>query len=283
MTRFVAAFVLALWPALAGAQFYPDYNSITVNDFADILPDDTEAAIAAQLDALRADTGIEMTVVTLTRQETYDPDATLEEFATGLFNHWGVGNADRNDGIMVLVLPGDRAMRLELGAGFGDAWNDVAEAVVQDAFLPRFRDGDYPAGITQGVSATIDVIARPFAANAPPPAPAEPATGGGLWWLSIFPLGIVGLIFGLKFRAKMRKCPSCGKRGALEVNDDTIKAATRTQKGEKQRTTRCTNCDYRDTALIVVPMLSANRASSSSGSSSFGGGSSGGGGASGKW
>lgn len=283
MKRFIATLALVLWPALATAQFYPDYSSTTVNDFADFLPDDAEAAIVAQLDALRTDTGIEMTVVTLTRQATYDPDATLEDFATGLFNHWGVGNADRNDGIMVLVLPGDRAMRLELGAGYGDAWNDVAEAVVQDAFLPEFKDGDYPAGITQGVSATIDVIARPFAANTPPPEPAKPAKGGGLWWLWIFPLGIVGLIFGARFRAKMRKCPSCGKRGALKVNDDTTKPATRTEKGEKQRTTRCTNCDYRDTALIAVPMLSATRASSSSGSSSFGGGSSGGGGASGKW
>lgn len=283
MTRFVAALVLALWPALAGAQLYPDYNSTTVNDFADILPDDTEAAIAAQLDALRDDTGIEMTVVTLTRQETYDPDATLEEFATGLFNHWGVGNAERNDGIMVLVLPGDRAMRLELGAGYGDAWNDVAEAVVQDAFLPKFREGDYPAGITQGVSATIDVIARPFAANSPPPEPAKPAKSGGLWWLWIFPLGIVGLIFGAKFRSKMRKCPSCGKRGGLRIEDETLEAATRTSKGRKERKTTCANCDFAQTAIIAIPMVSANRSSSSSGSSSFGGGSSGGGGASGKW
>ncbi|ASM72563.1 MULTISPECIES: TPM domain-containing protein [Roseobacteraceae] len=284
MKRIVATLALVLWPALASAQFYPDYNSITVNDFADILPDDTEAAISAQLDALRDDTGIEMTVVTLTRQETYDPDSTLEQFATGLFNHWGVGNAERNDGIMVLVLPEDRAMRLELGAGFGDGWNDVADAVVQDAFLPGFRDGDYPAGIAQGVSATIDVIARPFAANTPPPEPAAPAEGGGgLWWLSIIPLGLVALIFQGKIRLKLRKCPSCGTRGSLQIKDRTIDAATRTSKGKKERTTSCSNCDFGDTAIIMVPMLSATRSSSSSSSSSFGGGSSSGGGASGKW
>ena len=40
MKRCIATLALVLWPALAGAQFYPDYNSTTVNDFADILPAD---------------------------------------------------------------------------------------------------------------------------------------------------------------------------------------------------------------------------------------------------
>lgn len=284
MTRIFATLALVLWPALVAAQFYPDYNATTVNDFADILPANAEAALSAQLDALRDDTGIEMTVVTLTRQATYDPDASLEDFATGLFNHWGIGNAERNDGILVLVLPGDRVMRLELGAGFGSAWNDVADAVVQDAFLPKFRDGDYVAGITQGVSATIDVIARPFAANTPAPEPAKPANGGGgLWWLSIFPLGLAALIFQGKIRRKLRKCPSCAARGSLQIEDRTIDAATRSSKGKKERVTRCKNCDFREKSIVLLPMLSATRSSSSSSSSSFGGGSSGGGGASGKW
>ena len=57
-----------------------------------------------------------MTIITLESQAPYAPDETLEEFATNLFNNWGIGDAARNDGILVLVLPDDRAMRIELGA-----------------------------------------------------------------------------------------------------------------------------------------------------------------------
>ena len=59
-----------------------------------------------------------MKIITLESQAPYAPDETLEEFATNLFNDSGIGDATRNDGILVLVLPDDRAMRIERGAGY---------------------------------------------------------------------------------------------------------------------------------------------------------------------
>ena len=107
-----------------------------------------------------------MTVVTLHSQTPFAPNMSMEAFATGLFNHWGVGNAQRNDGIMVLVLPNDRAMRIELGAGYGQDWNGHAARIVQRDFLPAFRQDAYTRGIMIGSASTIQEIAIPFSEGA---------------------------------------------------------------------------------------------------------------------
>ena len=151
------------------AQTFPDHTTTTVNDFASVLPARSAAALRAQLTTLNRDTGIEMTVVTLASQAAYAPGMEMETFATALFNHWGVGNAQRNDGIMVLVLPDDRAMRIELGAGFDQAWNTHAARIVERDFLPHFRNGNYAVGIMLGADAVIDEIALPFSEGATKP------------------------------------------------------------------------------------------------------------------
>ncbi len=287
MQRLFTMMMLCLWAVLAHtpaeAQFYPDYTNLEVNDYAGILPDDVEASLTQTLSALRRDTGVEMTVVTLSRQETYAPDMTLEAFATGLFNHWGVGDATRNDGVMVLVLPTDRAMRLELGAGYDTSWNHVAQRVVDTAFLPAFRGGDYPSGIIAGVHATIDDIVTQHLAGAPAPDDAGHDGGiSGSWlWLALLPFG--ALFFWQRvadWLAARRSCPSCGERGGLSITRKIKRRATRSLGGLGDKTVSCSKCGY-----VAVSEYTTSRLSSSTGSrsGSFGGGSSSGGGASGRW
>jgi uncharacterized protein len=79
-----------------------------------------------------------LTVVTLKSQKPYAPGETLEDFATNLFDDWGIGDATRNDGILVLVLPNDRAMRIELGAGYDASWNNEAGRLIDRSYLPSF-------------------------------------------------------------------------------------------------------------------------------------------------
>lgn len=276
MLRFL---FLALFMATsATAQSFPEYTSITVNDFADLLGPEDEAALSADLDALRKDTGVEMTVVTLERQADFAPDLSMEAFATQLFDAWGVGNADRNDGVMVLVLRQDRAMRIELGAAFGRDWDKAAARVVDGTFLPAFREGDYAAGIMAGSQATIDDIVRPFLAGTEPPSGVE-GPEVGLWLFggiaAFFTLLIARRRIG-DFMARFRTCPSCGAR-ALRQTSRTIRSATKTATGRGRRRVICQMCDYTHESEYIIP-----KRSSSSGSS-FGGGRSGGGGASGRW
>ncbi len=263
---------------IAHAQSYPDYNATTVNDYAGVLSPEAETQLDRQLSDLRKDTDIEMTVLTLSRQNTYAPDQTLEEFATGLFNHWGIGDKDANTGILVLVLVQDRAMRIELGQGFGRDWDREAARVVDRSFLPAFRDARYEAGIVAGVSDIINTIALPYIQGEQ-----APSGGGGFsgLWLSLLavPLLIMGFLNRIKdWFASQRSCPNCGKR-SLSVTRKILKKATKSYSGRGDRITRCSACSYVDHSPYTI----ARRSSSSSSSSSFGGGRSGGGGASGRW
>jgi uncharacterized protein len=147
--------LIILWPLQAAAQNYPDYTSTYVNDFAGVLDPPSEARITDMLKAVRAERDVEMTVVTINRRLDYGDSASMEAFATGLFNYWGIGDATRNDGIMILVLVEDREMRIELGAGYPLGFDDRAKRIIEHHFIPWFKQLDYQNGIEAGVAETI--------------------------------------------------------------------------------------------------------------------------------
>jgi len=269
--------LMCLWSSAAIAQTFPDYDSIYVNDYADLLDTEAEAELAGMLTTLRRDAGVEMTVLTLATQAAYAPDLSLEDFATALFNRWGVGDANRNDGVLVMVIRDDRAMRVELGAGFARDWDRAAERVVDQYFLPAFRAGDYQRGIMAGSQGVIDDIVTPFlsGASAPKTGLLEYILIGG--FLSVFGLFAGRFIFRDVF-ARFGKCPQCGQR-TLSVSRVTLTPATPYVSGKGERRISCRTCDYQ----MVTPYLIPHFSKSSGGGGGFGGGRSGGGGASGRW
>lgn len=277
MIRLFFACFLCLCPILVQAEtLYPDYSSTTVNDFAGLLNAEQSEVLEQTLQTLRKDTGVEMTVVTLNRQATYNPDISMEEFATGLFNHWGVGDAGKNDGVMVLVLYQDRAMRIELGAGFGPEWDRTAKTVIERSFLPKFRENYFATGILHGVDDTIKTIVVPFKAGEEPP-----ATSDGSFWLILVTIPFA-LIFGWRWigdrLARFGTCPQCATRGTIRVSRRVLTSATTSNSGAGERRRTCQSCGFSDVDTYVI-----SRKSRSSGGSGFGGGRSSGGGASGKW
>jgi len=285
MKRLLLALSLILLAPFADAQdaerSLPDYTSTTLNDFAQLLTNDAAGRVEDALKTLKTDHGVEMTVVTLDTRHDFGPWATMERFATAIFNHWGVGDAERNDGIMVLVLRQDREMRIELGRGYDRDWDWVAQKVIDEFFLPRFREDAYSVGIEAGVNATIREIALPLAQGRAPEGPSFVDR-----FLNVIIFGAFGMFFvvalmGRKimdFLARFSRCPNCGARGSLRRRRKILHSATRAASGQGERITRCTNCDYEDHRTYIIP-----RRTSSSSSGSFGGGSSSGGGASGRW
>ena len=184
MTRFLAIFAFLITANTALAQSYPEYNTTTVNDYAGLLDDASQARVVAQLDALKKETGVEMTVLTLSRQDMFAPDQTREQFATGLFNEWGIGDKRSNDGVLVLVLRTDRAMRIELGKAYGRDWDRAAARVIDRSFLPAFKEDRYQDGIEAGVTDTINTIVTPFWQAKRLQAALGPTIGSGqLLWL----------------------------------------------------------------------------------------------------
>ncbi|WP_299349220.1 TPM domain-containing protein [uncultured Shimia sp.] len=143
---------------LATAQQYPDYTELYVNDFADLLPAEDEDRIRQKLIELREKRDIEFTVVTIRSMQDYGHDGEIEPFATGLFNTWGVGDASRNDGVVMLIALEDRVMRIEVGSGYGTVKNVPMGNIIDTKITPRFKKSDYVGGIEHGVDAVIKEI-----------------------------------------------------------------------------------------------------------------------------
>ncbi|MEO1312537.1 MAG: TPM domain-containing protein [Pseudomonadota bacterium] len=137
---------------------WPGYVGVYVNDYANLLSPEAEFRIRDKLTRVYDGTGVEMTVLTIAQRSDYGFDGTNEAFATALFNDWGIGDADRNDGVLVLVSRLDREMRIELGSGYGSGYNRAMQVVIDDYFLPHFRRDAYEWGIEQGVDETVRAL-----------------------------------------------------------------------------------------------------------------------------
>ena len=281
---FLLCATLVFFPLAGLAQEYPNYENTLVNDYADLLDPAQEQALKDDLQSLRDGAGVEMTVLTIATRADFTAGGSLEDFATGLFNTWGIGDPERHDGILIMVVRDDREMRIELGAGYGPGYDSVAASIIRTDFLPAFRNGEYASGILAGTDAVIRQIARRHASGQPAPEPPEQSRNPAPL-LAILVFGVVGTslvatLFGRRIRNRLRRCPQCGQRGMLSERK-VLEKPTRKRKGRGEETLTCSHCAYSTTLPYTIGVISSSSGSSSGGS--FGGGSSAGGGASGSW
>lgn len=139
-----------------------------VADPRGLLAADTRAELdrlASTLD--RAGRG-ELGFVVIGSTEGVDP----RRFATEVFNRWGIGDRQRNDGSLILLAKDDRAAEIVLGDGIDNAVNrGHAERVMQDAMVPRFREGNYDQALVAG---TTQLLQRVYAIDLSRPAEQAP-------------------------------------------------------------------------------------------------------------
>ena len=153
-----AFWALCLSAASVSAETYPAHPDVYVNDYAGLLSVSEEAQVRTWLTELYDRKGIEMTVLTLTTMRDFGWSGEIEPYATRLFNTWGIGNAERNDGVLLLVAKADRQMRIEIGAGYDSSWDAKMQEVIDDEILPEFRADRYNIGIIDGVKASIHAL-----------------------------------------------------------------------------------------------------------------------------
>ena len=291
MRRLLAGLILLLGLLPAMAQDLPQWQSTMVNDFAGLLTPEDAAAIDRMLADLRDQTGVEGTVVTLPDRARYGGKDGLEPFATRLFNHWGVGDAQRNNGFMLLVLQNDREARIELGRGYGNDADILAQDIMRGTLLPAFRDGRMSQGIRDGTRDIIDLIVLPTTRGETLQHPRKSAAPG------MIGLGILGAFIALMGRRIWRRnrCPDCGKRDLTTTRQPrqepqpdggyTVRADDVTRTCRQCGWTETRQRANRDTVWYDTSgnRLRSERNRASGGPSGFGGGASRGGGASGRW
>ena len=134
---------------------FPNPDAGYVSDHANLLGREKEEEIERWLWQIESRTGVEIIVITIYTLSDYPgtPNASIEEFATALFDKYGIGNMPKNDGVLLLVAVSDRKARIELGAGYGHSKDSDARQIMNNTITPKFKNADYAGGITAGVKA----------------------------------------------------------------------------------------------------------------------------------
>jgi uncharacterized protein len=106
---------------------------------------------------LERKTGAELAVVTV---ETIAPYGSIEEYALELFNVWGIGQAGRDNGVLLILAVNERRVKIETGYGLEGAIPDSAAGrILDNAVLPRFREDDFSGGLLRGALAIAVAVA----------------------------------------------------------------------------------------------------------------------------
>ena len=128
-----------------------------ITDLANIIDSATESELDSRLNELERTTSSEVAVVTVPSLD----GVAVEDYAVRLFKEWGIGQAKTDNGVLVLVAPNEREMRIEVGYGLEGVLPDgLAGQIIRENFTPRFRDNDYSGGIRDGVGRVIDVVEK---------------------------------------------------------------------------------------------------------------------------
>ena len=141
----------------AQAQNFPALTGRVV-DQANLLSPQQEAELTRRLEALERQNGRQLVVATVADLEGYD----IADYGYQLGRHWRIGQGEANNGILLLVAPAEKKVRIEVGYGLEAIVTDaLAWQIVRDAILPRFRAGDMPGGILAGADALIQQLQAP--------------------------------------------------------------------------------------------------------------------------
>ncbi len=217
--RFVLHILTLLALAVAApALAQPEFTELTgrVVDNADIIPANVEAQLTAQLEALETQSQRQLVIATVPDLQGYD----ISDYGYQLGRAWGIGDAERNDGALLIVAPNDRKVRIEVGYGLEGYLTDAVSAlIIQNQILPRFRNGDMPGGIVAGTDAIITQLQLPpdEAARVAQEAAAQrqsQSEEGGLPVGAIIWLGFIFFFFilpVLRARKRSRKYRAKGK------------------------------------------------------------------------
>lgn len=155
--RGLLTLLLLLVAAPAAAQDFPPLTGRVV-DAANIIPDADEAALTQKLAAVEQASSRQLVVATVPSLQDYP----IEDYGYKLGRAWGIGQKGANNGMILLVAPNERKVRIEVGYGLEPVMTDaLAGDIISGQILPRFKAGDYPGGINAGADAIIAQLQAP--------------------------------------------------------------------------------------------------------------------------
>ncbi len=158
----VAVVVFLMATAQLAAQTFPELTGRVVDE-ANLLDPAQEAGIEAKLTALETQSGRQLVVATVPDLQGYD----IADYGYQLGRAWGIGQdgegeTEKDNGVILLVAPNDRKVRIEVGYGLEGIMTDaLSSIIIQQEILPQFRGGNMPAGIISGVNSIATQLTLP--------------------------------------------------------------------------------------------------------------------------
>lgn len=133
-----------------------------VNDYANLLNEETKQYIINCNTILYSKTGAQVVVVTIPNLE----GSSLEEYATSLFRKFGIGDKQKNNGVLLLLTLEERQFRVEVGYGLEGALPDGKTGRIQDEYIiPYLKNNNWNDGIKNGFNAILQVISEEYRIN----------------------------------------------------------------------------------------------------------------------
>ena len=192
--RALLILLLSLMPLSAQAQNFPKRDKEPVVDAAKLLSPDQVAQITQLSEEINKTTTRQFVVATIPDLEGYD----IADYGYQLGRKWGLGDKEANNGILLIVAPNDRKVRIEVGYGLEPIMTDaLSTQIINQTILPRFKAGDMPGGIVAGAQAIGEQMKLPLEAaeqraqqeaqkKAQPVPRQSRSSGGGIPWGLIF-------------------------------------------------------------------------------------------------
>jgi uncharacterized protein len=149
--------IAATFSYCAEVQF-PAYSGF-VNDFANVIDPQNASKLTVLANKLKENTGAELAVVTV--RSTYPLDS--KSYATSLFEKWGIGKKEKDNGLLILFVKKTKRIEVEVGYGLEGIITDGFAGEVLDKYaLPEFKNGDYGKGLYLASLAFYDRITKEY-------------------------------------------------------------------------------------------------------------------------
>ncbi|MGB4762227.1 MAG: TPM domain-containing protein [Candidatus Saccharimonas sp.] len=151
------------------------------------------SAIAKRVQETRGEKAYQIGILMIKSLDGYP----IEDYSIKVAREWGIGEKDKNNGLLLLVAKDDRRMRIEVGSGLeGDLTDLQSSHIINDVIAPEFKKGDYYQGVYKGVESIAALVQ-----GQPDPHGSEP--GGGILeavlsfsWVAFFGLLWLGSVLG---------------------------------------------------------------------------------------
>lgn len=158
--------LVALVIVLTGPE-YPKQTGL-VNDFAGVLSQEARTKLQADLEGLQKAKSFVMVVVTVTSLE----NQSIEQYTVGLANAWAIGQKGKNNGVVFLIAPKEKALRIENGYGAEGTLTDIeSKLIAEESIIPLFKEGKLAQGIEAGTAALVAKLGGAVQEAARPPPP----------------------------------------------------------------------------------------------------------------